>query len=456
MKNQKINFICMLTCCLAFTGCDKYLDITPKGKTLLSTVDNYDQFLNDDKFFSGAVAPSAYNYLNYLGDNYDFVTIKTPAIDPTELIYTWSLQFTTDINTSPPIWGDHYGRINLYNTVLVGIDNATGGTAAKKRGLKAEALLGRAIEYFYLINEYGKPYDATTAQQDPGVPFVTSNDVSQKAPARSSIAEVYQHIIDDVNAAMAELPDDNSANRLRGSKAAGYSVLARTFFYMRNYPEARKYAELALSSTRAVMINFNGALPATNFLSVHPDVIYGRIYLAQTTPTLDFLRSFVSNDLRVRKLYNSADGYAFTTRGATSYLPLFVSPTLQFVNPGTSVQEMKLTIAECAARSGDLTEALAQLNDIRKNRFSNYTDYSSGDQNTVLEQVFLERRHEMPFNGLRWFDMRRLDKENRMGTITRYNAQNTAIVTLPPHSNRYTLQIPFQVLSFNPDMPQNP
>ncbi|WP_316825448.1 RagB/SusD family nutrient uptake outer membrane protein [Pedobacter miscanthi] len=456
MKNQKINFIYMLACCLAFTGCDKYLDITPKGKTLLSTVDNYDQFLNDDKFFQGATAPSAYTYLNILSDNYDFVTVKTPAIDPTELVYTWSLQFTTDINSSPPMWGDHYGRINLYNSVLAGIDNATGGSAAKKRSIKAEALLGRALEYFYLVNEYGKPYDGATAQQDPGVPFVTSNDVSQKVPGRSSVAEIHQHIIDDVNSAIADLPSDNSANRLRGSKAAGYSVLARTYFYMRNYPEARRYAELALSNTKAVMINFNAALPATNFISIHPDVIYGRIFLPLYPAQLDFMRSFATNDLRVRKLYSGGDGYTFTTRGATLYAPVYISPTLQYGNPGTSVQEMKLTIAECAARSGDLTEALTQLNDIRRNRFSNYTDYSSSDQTAVLDQVFLERRHEIPFNGLRWFDMRRLDKENRMGTVTRYNAQNTAIVTLPPHSNRYTLQIPFQVISFNPDMQQNP
>jgi hypothetical protein len=52
--------------------------------------------------------------------------------------------------------------------------------------------------------------------------------------------------------------------------------------------------------------------------------------------------------------------------------------------------------------------------------------------------------------------MRRLDKENRMAAVNRYNAQGAIVATLLPHSDRYTLQIPIQVISYHPDMPQNP
>jgi hypothetical protein len=131
---------------------------------------------------------------------------------------------------------------------------------------------------------------------------------------------------------------------------------------------------------------------------------------------------------------------------------------LQNVNTGTSVQEMKLIIAESAARSNDLSVALQQLDGIRKTRFAttSYVPYQSNVQEDVLQEILKERSHELPFCGLRWFDMRRLDKENRMGTVNRYDANGNIVATLPPHSDRYTIQIPFQVLSFNPGMQQNP
>jgi len=445
----------MMFCCIVLAGCDKYLDVTPKGKTLLTTVSNYDQWLNDPSLTAGLGTPTG--TFDYLTDNFDYPAISNPPTLLAELIYTWGDQFSLDLSAAPLFWGTHYADINEFNTVLLGIDNATGGTADQIKSLKAEALLGRALEYFYLVNEYGNEYDSATAATDLAVPFVTSNDVSQTVPPRSTISEIYSNIIADVNAAIPDLPPDNSSNRFRGSVAAGYSVLARIYFYAGDYADAEKNALLALQNTRAAMLDFNGALPATALLSTQQDVIYGRLILGDITATLDLMRSFASNDLRVRKLYYSSDGYAFITRGATLFIPAYVTPGLEYVNTGTSVQEMKLIVAECAARSNDLSTALQQLDGVRKYRFASasYMPYQSTDQDSVLQQVLLERNHELPFCGLRWFDMRRLDKENRMDTVYRYDAQGNIVATLPPHSERYTLQIPVQVLKFNPGMPQN-
>jgi hypothetical protein len=442
--------------CAAFTGCDKYLDIKPKGKTTLSTTTDYDQWLNDPTIPQGPGYPNGYT--NFLSDQVDFVTVSTPPTLLSELVYTWALQFSTDVSSPPVLWGQHYAKINQFNSVLVGIDKATGGTEAQKRSLKAEALLGRAFEYFYLVNEYGKPYDSTSVNKDLGVPFVTSNDVTQTVPPRSTIDVIYKHIIEDITASIPDLPADNTANRFRGSIAAGYSILARVYFYAGNYTDARKNAELALANSKAVMINLNGTIPTSNLISIRPDVIYGRYVFGNLTASLDFMRTFSNDDLRVKKLYVSRDQYTFTTRGATAYQPISVTPALQNANSGTSIQEMKLIIAEAAARSNDLSVALQQLDDIRKNRIAtaSYAPFQSTDKQAVLQEVLLERNHELAFTGLRWFDMRRLDRENRMGPVNRYDAQGKVIATLSPHSNRYTLQIPAQVLSFNPGMQQNP
>lgn len=453
---KKYKYIIVLTI-LALTGCDKYLDVTPKGKTLLKTVANYDQWLNDPNLTYGISQPSC--TINFLGDNIDVPTVTVPPTSASELVYTWAPQYSLDLNVPPLFWGSHYANINQFNTVLIGIDNATGGTNGQRKSLKAEALLGRALEYFYLINEYGKEYDSATADKDLAVPFVTSNDVTQTVPPRGTISELYKHIIDDLNAAIPDLPLDNSGNRYRGSVASAYSVLARVYFYAGDYADARKNAELALQNTKATMLDFNGTLPTASLITTQQDVIYGRYVIGNNSPApLDFMRSYASSDLRVRKLYSSTDGYTFAIRGSTSYIPAYVTPGLTNVNTGTSVQEMKLIIAEGAARNNDLSTALKQLDDIRKARFAtaSYVPYQSTDRDSVLQTVLIERSHELPYCGLRWFDMRRLDKDNRMDTVYRYDGKGNILATLPPHSSRYTLQIPVQVLSFNPGMPQNP
>src|SRR5690606_8958572 len=137
--------------CLILTGCDKYLDISPKGTQLLTTVTDYDQWLNSESLVYG-VDPAFGYALNYLGDNIDIPNIATPPTTREERIYAWTPQFTVDADAAPALWSDHYAKINHYNTVLLGIDEAIGGTTSEKQSLKAEALLGRALEYFYLLN----------------------------------------------------------------------------------------------------------------------------------------------------------------------------------------------------------------------------------------------------------------------------------------------------------------
>lgn len=67
-----------------------------------------------------------------------------------------------------------------------------------------------------------------------------------------------------------------------------------------------------------------------------------------------------------------------------------------------------------------------------------------------------ERAFELAYNGLRWFDMRRLDKEGMMETVHRYDADGNIIATLEPDSPKYTLQIPFEVMEYHSDWQQNP
>lgn len=440
-------------------SCDKYLDVQPKGKRLLKTVADYDLWLNNSTDLAYAIP----NELLLLEDVADNTTISIPYLGNNG-VYTWQKQYTENPTSEPVIWKDFYKAIYYYNTVITGIDNATGGTEQQKKSLKAEALLGRAYSYLYLVNLYGKVYNSSTSSEDPAVPFVESNDLNDPTPPRSSVKEIYDNIISDLTAAIPDLPLVNSQNRFRGAKSSAYSILARTYLYMGDYANAALNAQLALENGPNTIQDYS-ALSLGNIgnLVNRPDVIYAKFLKSTYTqiyPTLSFLKTFNTKDLRLAFNYTYLDDYSFQTRGRALYMGIGVTYANAYPNCGTTVAEMRLIIAEAAARANDLPKAIQQLDLVRKCRFK-AVDYIKYDpvnpiKEEVLQKILTERTFELAFNGMRWFDMRRHDGEGRMLTVNRYDGQGNIIATLLPHSNRYTLQIPLQVMYFNPGWTQNP
>ncbi|HWK06601.1 MAG TPA: RagB/SusD family nutrient uptake outer membrane protein [Puia sp.] len=451
--------ITVLMCCTVLSiSCNKYLDVKPKGVTLLSSVTDYDQWLNSTNI-EGYIPRE----INLMADNVDNPVITTAPTAAKDLVYIWNAQFSQDVNGVPIIWKNFYQTIYYFNTVLQGIDNATGGTSQDKQRLKAEALLGRSFDYLYLVNLYGKHFDSATASGDLSIPFVTTNDIGATMPQRSTVKQIYDHIISDVTAAIPYLSTDNSKNRYRGSMAAGYSVLARTYLYLSDYTEAAKYAQLALDNGPNKVLDYNSISDASaiSTLIFRPDAIYARISLTiadAEIPTLEFLKSFDTADLRLKYYYTNLGDYSFTVRGSTQYIPYGIIAGSGYPNWGTSVAEMRLIIAEAGARSGDLPTALDQLDQVRKSRIKTayYQPYYSNDKDSVFRKVLLERAQEFAFNGLRWFDMRRLAVEGLMPDVKRYDGSGNVIASLPSTSPRYILQIPLQVLYYNSGWPQNP
>lgn len=445
-------FIMMVT----LLSCDNYLDVEPKGVRLLETVDDYDLWLNGYYGF--------YPYqMNLLSDLNDKLNVSNPPIDVDSRVYTWQAQFDEDVTSAfTPIWRDHYRFIYILNAVIKDVDNATGGSMDEKNMLKAEALLGRAFEYLHLVNLYGKVYNASTANEDLAVPFVTGIDITDEVPNRSTVQEIYDHVIGDATEALLYLPHDNSENRFRGSIAAAYSVLARAYLYMGNYELAGKNAQLAIDNSLDQELDYAEAFNTSNFpgLINRPGTIYAKYGSSGIEwPTPDFLKSFDKKDLRLRMNYTPSQDPSNPVRGEVLFIPYGAWP-VNNMNPnwGTSVSEMHLTLAEVAARANNTTKAIDNLHLLRVKRFmtEDYVKFESSNQEEVLQKVLSERTFEFAFNGLRWYDMRRLAAEGRMPEVYRYGAEDVAIASLSPDSDRYTLQIPIQVMAFHPDWKQNP
>lgn len=117
---------------------------------------------------------------------------------------------------------------------------------------------------------------------------------------------------------------------------------------------------------------------------------------------------------------------------------------------------MMLIKAECLARKND-PGALDVLNMLRKKRIAadKYTDLPRVSGDKLLQVVLEERQRELAFNGVRFFDMKRLAKEGiYTRTLTRRFGETT--YTLEPNSNRYMFPVAAKVRLLNNNIVQNP
>jgi hypothetical protein len=122
---------------------------------------------------------------------------------------------------------------------------------------------------------------------------------------------------------------------------------------------------------------------------------------------------------------------------------------------GMATDEAYLIRAECAARAGNTGSALNDLNALLSKRWvtGTYTPYATASPGALLDTILVERRKELPFRGVRWTDLRRLNK--RGGNITLTRSLNGQLYQLAPNSRLYVLPIPPDVIALS-GMQQNP
>jgi hypothetical protein len=156
-------------------------------------------------------------------------------------------------------------------------------------------------------------------------------------------------------------------------------------------------------------------------------------------------RSYETNDLRKTLFFKYGD-YFFGTYDQNG-----------FCFAGISTAEMFLARSECLARAGNVDSAMADLNHLLQTRWAarTFVPYIATDANDALQQILRERRKELLFRGVRWVDLRRLNKDPRTAHTTLTRTVKGVVYTLPPDDARWVLPIPDYVISFNPQMPQN-
>ncbi|HLZ86872.1 MAG TPA: RagB/SusD family nutrient uptake outer membrane protein, partial [Puia sp.] len=306
--------------------------------------------------------------------------------------------------------------------------------------------------------------DGSTASGDPGIPLRTGSSIDTLS-ARASVKATYNQILNDLHNAEGYLPSDAPGRTLnRPVRISAQALLARVYLSMRNYPMARACADSVLQVYSNLMEY--DTLPTTGLFPVslfNPETLYQASFLGAPSATPYFsaisalysttwidsslLRSYDTNDLRRVIFYRlkPLDSSCLKGSYAGSYYPF----------GGLAVDELLLISAECAARAGDATTAMNDINILLSKRWKKgtFNGYNVGSAAEALDTVLLERRKELAFRGLRWTDLRRLNKEGANIQLTR--VLNGTTFTLTPNSFNYTLPIPPDVLSLNAAIQQN-
>ncbi len=367
--------------------------------------------------------------------------------------YTWShtVPHLAAVNGD---WFAAYQRVLYCNIILDGLIKINQEEDLMRFNyIKGQALFHRASTYFELAQIYTPPFALNDADNPFGLVLRESSDVTIPS-RRSSIRETYNTIINDLRESSLLLPEITESLS-RPSKVASYALLARIFLCLQEYDSALTYSTKALVA-KPTLIDFNTLSPDELTIGrYNPEVIFHREMQSYQFVSIEcfidtsLVRSYELNDLRSEIYYKDNGNSIYSFKGTYNNSPYYLFS-------GLATDELYLIRAECYARKNDLPKAMQDLNALLNTRWrsNTYTNISTSSKEQALQIIIAEREKELILRGLRWLDLRRLNKEGRfLTTVTRKVKGMT--YTLEPNSYKYTFPIPDDVLE-KTKIQQNP
>lgn len=438
---------------LQYMSCKKYLDATTDQKKIIpSKVEDLQAILNNEQVLNQK-SPKA---MDLSADEFFLTDNDWAALEEcNRRMYVWEKgqMFEKGSNND---WGNIYTNVYLANTVLA-YANEIEGRPDDIKNVKGQALFLRAQAFLQATFIWTTMYDERTAGTDPGIPLRLTPDMNEKT-VRATLKQTYERIIDDLKLA-AELLPMQPVPSLRPSKPATYAVLARCYMSMGDYRNMGAYADLCLQF-RNTLIDYNTLdqnptvqLPFAPRFS-NAEIITGssvmatqafNIHTAKVNPEL--YNSYSNNDLRKWILFKDNQNGTFSFRGNYSGTVSLYS--------GISTNEVYLMRAEYYAREGIKHAAMADLNKLLEKRFvaGTFVQLTARNPAEALDLILKERRKELVLRGLRWIDLKRLNKAG--ANIELKRLVNGRTYRLPPNDRRYALQIPEDEIKMS-GMVQNP
>jgi hypothetical protein len=490
MKPYKTYIYILLTLAATnFTACKKILDKPP---LTVITADNY--FKNGDDAESGIVA--CYDAMQddgYYGSVFN-VLGEMPSDDATsentDVFTLDKIQWTSITDQPGRLFLNAYKGINRANAVLKYVPGITKGlTEERKTQILGEAHFLRALHHFNLVKSFGD----ITIRTEP------SEAGSQSAKARSPQAEVYALIESDLTAAESMLPETfggQTIDRARATKGAANALQAKVFLYERKWQDcltaagkviannnygttlSQPYSDLFPFKNKKesiLEVQFDGVndpgLSLPDLILPNPPASYS--FPKYNIPDNDLiLKVDMVNDERWKKRGEAQGGTNYTSvilgSGTGNDSGWFVYKwrnTNFFASednyPLLTLNDVYLMYAEASNElNGPNADGLGKLNAIRTRAGlvgKLLTELPTKD--LFRDEVDLQRRFELAFQGDRWFDLVRYARQTQADPSAVHTIDALKVIkaqrgTADPNYLLYP--IPLGELTANPLSKQNP
>ena len=412
--------------------------------------------------------------------------------------HVWT-RFTSDDYTIRDTWQAYYSALTnanyLINSYPVLAETLTDEDEKQELNVYlGNAHFARAFYYNELALRWSKAYNPSTASSELSVPIVKEFDITLK-PARATLKEVYDLILDDLSKAKTLLASQNGTPRaFKFNKDVVTAMEARVKLYMQDWKGAYDAANSLITSNTyplettsegmtklwvednsdevifQVYVEKPKELPPVNDIYLGFNAASGK-YTPDFIPSQWVVDMYEDDDIRKSAYFN--DDFTLYIQGL-DYEDIYLvtkfsgNPEL-FTGANTNyaqapkvfrIAEMYLIAAEAAYKQiGKESESLKALNQLRTARGLDDVNSSGA---TLLQDIKDERQRELAFEGFRLFDLKRWNEG-----FERRDPQNTEVLTpgsdfytktVAANANKFVWGIPARDITNNPSLKgqQNP
>ena len=393
----------------------------------------------------------------------------------------WQQNALSSDNFVNGLWSAAYTAINASNILISQVSSTTVVGSPVREQYVAEAKFVRALSYFALLQTYAKPFAADKGA-GLGLPLRLNAETSEGGNdlARSSVAQVYDQIIKDLNEAEKDLPDAYSTptlNAARAHKSSAIALKTRVLLAKGDYAGVVTEAKKIVSATAPFQFT---AGTLTHKLEANVATLYGGSYVGAEAVFSILFNNIDAPGTQNALAYNYVGAVVLslnpagivanpalsaTSTDARSKLiltknsqrvsnkfPKIATPYTDFI-PVIRYAEVLLNYAEAAAENNDLATATALLNAVRNRSDAAFT-FKPEEVNTkaaLVQTILTERRIELLGEGHRTPDLQR-----RVQNLpAKAGAVGSAPQVLPTDRN-YIWPIPSDELSTNKLIQPNP
>ena len=361
----------------------------------------------------------------------------------TQTFYRYT--YTNTITVSTPnncfYWHSLYRLINRCNIIIDGVRTAGENDIISSElalSYEGEARLLRAMSYQELLYQFSYPYDHTADHSHYGVPIHTTGYTSGsqveavKQVGRSSVADVYELILDDYDFAEDNLPSsterEDNFKITRATKEAAIALKQRTYLHMGDWDNVITEG-LKLNTVYTLTATPDGPFGGSNCYSNTESIFsmehstnsnpgvnaalasqYNRRLLVCMSPMIWRNSYWLEDDLRREEnvMIFFYEGIPFTNKYTETTNMDDACPLIRYA-------EVLLNMAEAYTRNGggSVATGLGYLNQVRDRSLADpatqsYTGASFADADEQLAAILAERRIEFVLEGHRWPDIHRL------------------------------------------------